>query len=59
MDVRKSTKGPQIFLSRTHPGFVERLFELEVPEIEDGDSTDKEHRQRSWIENQDRGIHRG
>ncbi len=37
MDVRKSAKGPQIFLSRTHPGFVERLFELEVPEIEDGD----------------------
>ena len=36
MDVRKSTKGPQIFLSRTHPGFVERLFELEVPEISDG-----------------------
>ena len=30
MDVRKSTKGPQIFLSRTHPGFVEKLFELEV-----------------------------
>lgn len=37
MDVRKSAKGPQIFLSRTHPGFVERLFELEVPEIDDGD----------------------
>ena len=37
MDVRKSSKGPQIFLSRTHPGFVEKLFELEVPEIEDGD----------------------
>ena len=36
MDVRKSSKGPQIFLSRTHPGFIERLFELEVPEIEDG-----------------------
>ena len=36
MDVRKSSKGPQVFLSRTHPGFVERLFELEVPEIEDG-----------------------
>ncbi|NLD19959.1 MAG: transcription termination/antitermination protein NusA [Clostridiales bacterium] len=36
MDVRKSTKGPQVFLSRTHPGFVEKLFELEVPEIEDG-----------------------
>lgn len=36
MDVRRSAKGPQVFLSRTHPGFVERLFELEVPEIEDG-----------------------
>lgn len=36
MDVRKSAKGPQVFLSRTHPGFVEKLFELEVPEIEDG-----------------------
>lgn len=36
MDVRKSNKGPQVFLSRTHPGFVERLFELEVPEIEEG-----------------------
>ena len=29
-------EGTQIFLSRTHPGFVEKLFELEVPEIEDG-----------------------
>ena len=37
MDVKKSTKGAQIFLSRTHPGLVKRLFELEVPEIEDGD----------------------
>lgn len=36
MDVKRSTKGPQIFLSRTHPGFVKRLFELEVPEIQDG-----------------------
>lgn len=36
MDVRSSTKGPQIFLSRSHPGFVKRLFELEVPEIHDG-----------------------
>lgn len=36
MDVKKSTKGPQIFLSRSHPGLVKRLFELEVPEIEDG-----------------------
>lgn len=35
MDVRKSNKGPQVFLSRSHPGLVKRLFELEVPEIED------------------------
>jgi N utilization substance protein A len=34
--VEKSTKGPQIFLSRTHPGLLKRLFELEVPEIYDG-----------------------
>ena len=36
MDVRKSNKGPQVFLSRSRPGLVKRLFELEVPEIEDG-----------------------
>ena len=36
MDVKKTTKGPQVFLSRTHPGLVKRLFELEVPEIQDG-----------------------
>jgi transcription termination/antitermination protein NusA len=35
-DVRHETRGPQIFLSRTHPGFMERLFEQEVPEIYDG-----------------------
>lgn len=34
--VEKSTKGPQIFVSRTHPGLLKRLFELEVPEIFDG-----------------------
>ncbi len=34
--VEKSTKGPQIFVSRTHPGLLRRLFELEVPEIFDG-----------------------
>jgi N utilization substance protein A len=32
-DVQKTTKGPQIILSRTHPGFLEKLFQLEVPEI--------------------------
>ena len=36
MDVKKTTKGPQVFLSRSHPGLVKRLFELEVPEIQDG-----------------------
>ena len=36
MDVKKTNKGPQVFLSRSHPGLVKRLFELEVPEIDDG-----------------------
>ncbi|MEI8215671.1 MAG: transcription termination factor NusA [Eubacteriales bacterium] len=36
MDVKKTTKGPQVYLSRSHPGLVKRLFELEVPEIHDG-----------------------
>jgi len=35
-EVRKTTKGPQVFLSRTHPGLLTRLFELEVPEIYEG-----------------------
>lgn len=36
MDVKKISKGPQIVLSRTHPGFLRALFELEVPEISEG-----------------------
>ena len=36
VEVRKIAKGPQIMISRTHPGLVRRLFELEVPEIHDG-----------------------
>lgn len=36
LEVRKTTKGSQIVLSRTHPGFLIRLFELEVPEIYEG-----------------------
>ena len=36
IEVRKSTRGPQVLISRTHPGLVKRLFELEVPEIADG-----------------------
>ena len=36
VQVRKELRGPQVIVSRTHPGLVERLFRLEVPEIEDG-----------------------
>ena len=35
-EVRRGTKGPQIVVSRTHPGLLKKLFEMEVPEIEDG-----------------------
>ena len=36
VEVRNSTRGPQIMISRTHPGMVRRLFEMEVPEIASG-----------------------
>lgn len=36
LDVRKTPKGPQVLVSRTHPSLIRRLFELEVPEIHDG-----------------------
>ncbi|HHV39422.1 MAG TPA: transcription termination/antitermination protein NusA [Tepidimicrobium sp.] len=36
LEVKKTTKGPQIILSRSHPGLVKRLFELEVPETHEG-----------------------
>ncbi len=36
VEVRKTPKGPQIVVSRTHPGLIKRMFELEVPEIADG-----------------------
>jgi N utilization substance protein A len=36
LEVRRSIRGPQIFISRTHKGFLKRLFELEVPEIHSG-----------------------
>jgi len=36
VEVRKTSKGPQILVSRTHPGLLKRLFELEVPEIAEG-----------------------
>jgi N utilization substance protein A len=36
LEVRRTTKGPQVYVSRTHKGFLRRLFELEVPEIHNG-----------------------
>ncbi|NLY74758.1 MAG: transcription termination/antitermination protein NusA [Firmicutes bacterium] len=36
VEVKKTTKGPQVLLSRTRTGLLKRLFELEVPEIQDG-----------------------
>ena len=36
MEVKKTSKGPQIVVSRSHPGLLKRLFEMEVPEIFDG-----------------------
>lgn len=36
LEVKKTTKGPQIILSRSHPSLIKRLFELEVPEIQEG-----------------------
>ena len=36
VEVRKTAKGPQIVVSRTHPGLIRELFKLEVPEISDG-----------------------
>lgn len=36
LEVKKTSKGPQIILSRSHPNLIKRLFEIEVPEIHDG-----------------------
>ncbi len=36
LEVKKTTRGPQIMVSRTHPGMLKKLFEREVPEIHDG-----------------------
>jgi len=42
LEVRKATRGPQVVVSRSHPALIRRLFELEVPEIEDGTVTIEE-----------------
>jgi N utilization substance protein A len=36
LEVKRTTKGPQVIVSRSHPSLIRRLFELEVPEIADG-----------------------
>ncbi len=36
VDVRETERGPRMMISRTHPGLVKRMFEMEVPEIYDG-----------------------
>ncbi|MCC6442361.1 MAG: transcription termination/antitermination protein NusA [Armatimonadetes bacterium] len=41
VDVKRTSKGPQVVVSRTHPQLIKRLFELEVPEIHDGTVTVK------------------
>lgn len=61
LEVKNSPRGPQVFISRTHPGLIKRLFEAEVPEIYDGTvevkAVSREAGQRSkiavWSDNPD------
>jgi transcription termination/antitermination protein NusA len=62
VDVRRSARGPQIIVSRTHPNLIKRLFELEVPEILDGIVEIKEvareagHRTKIAVHSNDRNV---
>jgi N utilization substance protein A len=62
VEVRKTNKGPQILVSRTHPGLIKRLFELEVPEIDDGYveikavAREPGHRSKIAVHSTDRNI---
>ena len=56
VEVRKTAKGPQIVVSRTHPGLIKRLFELEVPEIADGVVEIKACAREPGAPHQDRGL---
>ena len=62
VDVRKSSRGPQIQVSRTHPGLIKRLFELEVPEILDSVVEIKEvarepgHRSKIAVVSHDKNV---
>ena len=55
VEVRKTAKGPQIVVSRTHPGLVRRLFELEVPELRRRRRRDPRRRARARSPHQARG----
>jgi N utilization substance protein A len=62
VEVRKSARGPQIIVSRTHPGLIKRLFELEVPEILDGVveikavAREPGHRSKIAVSSNDRNV---
>jgi N utilization substance protein A len=62
VEVRKSSRGPQIIVSRTHPGLIKRLFELEVPEIMDnvvdikGVAREPGHRSKIAVHSNDRNV---
>ena len=54
-EVRKESRGPLVTLSRTHPGLVRRLFELEIPEIPGRNRRYKGRYKRSRLKKQGRG----
>ena len=56
VEVRKTTKGPQIVVSRSHPGLIKRLFELEVPEISSRGRRDQGGGPRARPPDQDRRV---
>jgi transcription termination/antitermination protein NusA len=54
--IDREARGPQVIVSRTAPDFIMKLFELEVPEIEQGLLADQERRARPGRARQDRGV---
>ena len=56
VEVKNTTKGPKILVSRTHPELVKRLFESEVAEVKGRNSRDQEYFQRSRFSYKDRRM---
>ncbi len=56
VEVKNTTKGPKILVSRTHPELVKRLFESEVTEVKDGIVEIKSIAQRGWKQDEDRRM---